>query len=999
MLQISVPGTAQPYLTKRGGIIFRIQNNPVLSKLHGVDTVFSKYNRKISMATTSWIFPLAPDYVDSLISYTEKGYEVMDHSPSHQTQFINLLNPADTGLFIGKPGVDHVTANRVCLAFSAVDTSISHNEGLVNVSGNRIISHNPGEFGNLTGNPYFFAFYLNTVNTVCLWYDCSAINPNDPDTVYVKSFWEEPVNFGNKPNIHYHKLTQVNILMQPEAIRLLGQRSLDLFDQFHIPRPVTWIHPAGQMPMLDGYQIKANLGDSLQYTAGSNFVNESYLCYNECNPYGILQFSMQNNSISLTNHTFAWNKERIANAVAKHYVSIDISTLEGTFGGWNSFLLRLDSLLFWCGKNNVPVGTYSQWKTWLYDSVPIRVIDIFPGLHVDLDENNYPDGYDQGGPVTSQYDTTDGVPASGGCCFVLSGTGTFCQITQLAGLEKGDNFFTIWTKNIGPDSSLVKATFSFPEASNIQELVFSVDTGIWTSHTGKITVPSSASVMNVVITRTDTMPDTLKISGMNFHSAGFLTRSAYPLQTVRRNEQFDRIDLYNLVIDTIYDPTTITWWVKGADTMIFRDLTSQMMLPLKPRSFWIGSDTAWLMALAPDGLTDSCRLSFTSIPMEGACPGMPITITLLDTLENDFIQWTSIPYDSTLSDSTVYNPTANPSITTLYKVTAIDPLGPIQHDSLRVVRFPVPHATLPPDTTICGGDSVTLTASGGSYYLWNTGDTTASIVESPPITTRYTVLVTNEYGCSDTASTEVSVNPAPFVRIWGLWPAYCVYDYASTVFVEPKGGILSGPGLVGDIFYPDSANLGLNVITYFFTDSIGCSNSDTVQVYIYPRPSVLPQPKDTLVCAGKSITLHAGQGNTSYLWSNGVADSVVVVDTTGVGLGLYMIWVYATKDGCVDMDTAFITFIQCPIGWEELTGGQPFRIYPNPAGEAVTIESLDPAETRYAIELLDLRGEKLIRSFATDSRTEVNLTGIPSGLYLVQITGKTTVYRFRLIRK
>jgi hypothetical protein len=995
----SIDTKGQPFPVKRGGLIFRVDNNPVLSKLHQMDALFSQYDQKFSMAMTSWVFPLAPAYVDTLISYSLKGYEVMDNSPTHQTQYFNLLNPADTALFIGKPGVHHVTSARVCLSYSAVDTSQAHNEGLVNVFGNMVISHNPGEFGDLTGNPYFFALYLNTINRVCLWYNRSAVNPNDPDTVFIQSLWEEPVNFGQIYNLHYHKLTQVNVLMQPEAIRLLGQRSLDLFDQFNIPRPTSWIHPSGQMPWLDGYQIKGILGDSLDYDAGSNFVNESYLCYNEYNPYGIRQFGMQNDLISISNHTLDWNKSLIANAVAKHYLSIDVTTLEGTLGGWNSYLLRLDSLLTWCGENNIPIGTYSQWKTWLYDSIPIRVIDIFPLLDMDIDQNNYPDGFDQENAITSQYDTTDGVSVSGGCSFSLTEEGILCQVTQLAGLEKGDNFFTIWVKNVGPDSSAIRATFTFPETGNVQELEFKSDTGIWIQKTGIITVPGSATIMNVSLVRTDTMPDTLKISGLGFRSAGFLSRSAYPHQNVVQNEQFDPINLYSLVIDTIYNPSTILWSVNNADTMTFRDLTSENMLPLKPHSFWVGSDSAWLIAMSPDGRKDSCHLSFTSFPMEGACPGLPLTITLLDTLENDFIQWTSVPFDSTISNPNSYNPSANPSVTTLYKVIAINPQGPIYYDSLLVVRFPVPQPYLPPDTNICSGDSITLTASGGSYYLWNTGDTTASIRVRPFTSTLYRVIVSNGYGCSDSAFTEVIVRPSPNVRIYGLWPAYCIYDNASSVFGDPEGGVFTGTGLNNGIFYPDSANLGKNVITYTYGDIYGCVNSDTVLVYVYPKPELLQQPDDTLVCADKFITLHAGPGNTSYLWSNGVPDSVVNVDTTGIGLGDYMIWVYVTKDGCVSIDTALITFIRCNIGIEDFSGTTAYQIYPNPAGESVTVEDMAGGDEEFSLEILNLRGEILLESYKNRYKTTLILDGIPSGLYILRISGETFLYHFRLVHR
>ena len=53
-------------------------------------------------------------------------------------------------------------------------------------------------------------------------------------------------------------------------------------------------------------------------------------------------------------------------------------------------------------------------------------------------------------------------------------------------------------------------------------------------------------------------------------------------------------------------------------------------------------------------------------------------------------------------------------------------------------------------TNICPGKTLVLTASTGTHYIWNTGDTTASI----EVTTagRYAVSVTNEFGCSSISS-------------------------------------------------------------------------------------------------------------------------------------------------------------------------------------------------------------------------------------------------------
>lgn len=60
---------------------------------------------------------------------------------------------------------------------------------------------------------------------------------------------------------------------------------------------------------------------------------------------------------------------------------------------------------------------------------------------------------------------------------------------------------------------------------------------------------------------------------------------------------------------------------------------------------------------------------------------------------------------------------------------------------------------------ICAGDSTMLVASGGTSYLWSTGDTSLMI----PVTTSgtYSVTVYGAGGCTDTANTAVTVFAAP----------------------------------------------------------------------------------------------------------------------------------------------------------------------------------------------------------------------------------------------
>ena len=62
------------------------------------------------------------------------------------------------------------------------------------------------------------------------------------------------------------------------------------------------------------------------------------------------------------------------------------------------------------------------------------------------------------------------------------------------------------------------------------------------------------------------------------------------------------------------------------------------------------------------------------------------------------------------------------------------------------------------DKTICENESVTLTASGGTSYVWNTGETTANITVNPTETTTYTVTASDSNGNTDSDDVIVTVN-------------------------------------------------------------------------------------------------------------------------------------------------------------------------------------------------------------------------------------------------
>ncbi|HTB07069.1 MAG TPA: gliding motility-associated C-terminal domain-containing protein [Bacteroidia bacterium] len=103
------------------------------------------------------------------------------------------------------------------------------------------------------------------------------------------------------------------------------------------------------------------------------------------------------------------------------------------------------------------------------------------------------------------------------------------------------------------------------------------------------------------------------------------------------------------------------------------------------------------------------------------------------------------------------NPTANPTTTTTYTVTAFN--GVCTGDTTIVVTVNnSPTAGLTGNSTVCIGKDTTLTATGGGTYLWSTGATTSSIIANPSTTQSYSVMVTSVDGCKDSAFTSVAVD-------------------------------------------------------------------------------------------------------------------------------------------------------------------------------------------------------------------------------------------------
>nr|MBA3683534.1 gliding motility-associated C-terminal domain-containing protein [Bacteroidota bacterium] len=115
---------------------------------------------------------------------------------------------------------------------------------------------------------------------------------------------------------------------------------------------------------------------------------------------------------------------------------------------------------------------------------------------------------------------------------------------------------------------------------------------------------------------------------------------------------------------------------------------------------------------------------------------------------------------------------ANPLVSTIYTVAGANISGTttcIEQASISIIVAPQIVPVISPSVSICIGEKVNLTASGGSNYYWSPSEALnvtnlASVVSNPTSNIVYTVSIDKEGYCSNTATTAIIVNQFPKVN-------------------------------------------------------------------------------------------------------------------------------------------------------------------------------------------------------------------------------------------
>jgi hypothetical protein len=234
------------------------------------------------------------------------------------------------------------------------------------------------------------------------------------------------------------------------------------------------------------------------------------------------------------------------------------------------------------------------------------------------------------------------------------------------------------------------------------------------------------------------------------------------------------------------------------------------------------------------------------------------------------------------SGASTQNTLVTPTTSTTYTVTATLVSGCIATASINVIVNSLPTANAGNDVTIAQGNSTTLTATGGTSYVWSNGANTASTSVSPTTTTTYTVTVTDVHGC--TASDAVVVNVTGGVLTVNASATPNTICAGETIQLNASVG--GGSGNYGytwnsnpNGFSSSSQNpTATPVVNTVYTVTVNDGNTTataTVNVTVNQLPTA-SAGNNVNINNGSSTTLTATGGGT-YLWNTGATTAGITV--------------------------------------------------------------------------------------------------------------------------
>ncbi|TWO30723.1 HYR domain-containing protein, partial [Seonamhaeicola sediminis] len=324
--------------------------------------------------------------------------------------------------------------------------------------------------------------------------------------------------------------------------------------------------------------------------------------------------------------------------------------------------------------------------------------------------------------------------------------------------------------------------------------------------------------------------------------------------------------------------------------------------------------------------TDSITVTVNPLPSVVA-NASDIEICLGDSVTLTGSGASSYTWDNGITNNVAFSPTS----TQTYTVTGTDANGCQNTDSITVTVNPLPTVSASNNGPVCIGDTINLNAtftnngssSSAVSYSWTGPNGFSSSLEDPSLTAVlasdgiYTVSVTDNNGCVNTATTTVTVTPDPSISLntgnnnQQICSGDAIANIAYTIGGGGTGATLSwSPAITGSIsgsynsgtgIYTISGNITSGAGTYNYTvTTTGCNpitTTGSIEVFSATpgTPGIITSNASTAICppaTNITYTVPNDSNVATYQWI--LPDGFTI--TSGAGTNSITVNIAANAD-------------------------------------------------------------------------------------------------------
>ncbi|PBQ34364.1 hypothetical protein CNR22_22160 [Sphingobacteriaceae bacterium] len=363
----------------------------------------------------------------------------------------------------------------------------------------------------------------------------------------------------------------------------------------------------------------------------------------------------------------------------------------------------------------------------------------------------------------------------------------------------------------------------------------------------------------------------------------------------------------------------------------------------------------------------------TAASSSAVCDGQTATLTVTGA---STYTWEGINSGSTF--------VITPSVTAAYNVIGLSSAGCFASAAHPLILYPNPVVNaITNKTIVCSAGSATLTANGANIYNWSTTATNSVTVVNPVTSTVYTVTGTyTSTGCASSKTVEVAV----FIPNLQVSSSATVCDGSVVTLTAGAGAGSTYTWSNGTYFYANNITATVAAI-YTVTvktstpGASNCTTTATVELGIYPNPTITVAATRTAICKGEKLVLTANGGST-YTWpSLGAATRTVQVGPTIVNSVTIYTATGIDANGCASNGTFAVKVNACTGLAEYQNDESSLNFYPNPNNGNFVIE----VKSQMQLSLVNQLGQVVRElSFNQENEYKQNVTDLSNGIYFIK---------------